>query len=727
MLHPCESARESARRANFGIFLLAVGLCNASPTLAQERDGAPGSSDGSGGLEEIVVTAQRREESLQKTPLSIAVITGAELQAREVRSIDSALHDVPGVVVQGSANGGGIYIRGIGSGQDSAIGGPAVNLNFDGVYQQQPEVPMGSIYDLERIEVLRGPQGTLYGRNASAGSINIITANPRDRFEAAGSVGFGNYDSLHTEGMVNVPVSDAVAIRAAMSSDRHRGYIEPSGYDDADNTGGRVKVLIKPTDAVSLLVAGDYLHIGGVGNGGVDSLSLHPQDAWYSTAPTGIMDLTSWRTYGELDWNVGVGTLTVQPAHQKFRKFDNNVIINTPPATTSTAGIVDEVQDTVEARLASAADSKATWVVGLYYLNSSLDLPPFTASRISLPASPQTFPYLRGNEATSSAGFAQLTYPVLEWLRATGGVRYTQDKKTALDQTSAAGAITRFHGSWNSFTYKAGLEADLRPGSMMYANVSTGFKAGGIDQGFLRYKPEKLTAYALGAKNRFFADRLQINGEAYYYNYKDFQAQYGYRCQNVAACSPVEAFANTIVNAGAATLYGAELETTLRLTPVDRIDASVAYSHSVFDQLIIHAGTATAPAGCATTLTCPLLPDQVLTNQNLANAPRWSGSFGYEHMFDLPNGADITLRGDTHLFSNYWTVYRRPPQVSVESFQPSFHTSNAFLTYNAPDNKWDVRAYARNLENRAVVTSAVGPALTLQPPRTYGVEISARF
>jgi iron complex outermembrane receptor protein len=726
-LQRTHSVQRTAPRTTFSVAAFALGLCCASVTLAQERNAAE-SAAGGGALEEVTVTAQRREESLQKTPISITAISGAELAARESTSIDTALRDVPGVVIQGNANGAGIYIRGIGSGQDSAIGGPAVNLNFDGIYQQQPEVPMASIYDVERIEVLRGPQGTLYGRNATAGSINIITANPKDSFEAAGNVAFGNYDLVHTEGMVNVPVSEKIAVRAALSSERHRGYIQPSGYDDADNVAGRVKVLMKPTDNVSFLLAGDYLHIGGVGNGGVDSLALHPKDAWYSTAPTGMTDLAAWRVYGQLDWDLGFGTLTVVPAHQDFHKFDNNVIINAPPAITSAAGKVNEVQDTVEVRLASAASSRLNWVLGLYYLDSELDLPPFVLSRISVPATTQTFPYLRGNEVSSSAAFAQLTYPVLDWLRVTGGVRYTEDEKTALDQTNAAGAITRFDGSWNSFTYKAGLEADLRPGSLLYANVSTGFKAGGIDQGFNSYEPEKLKAYAVGTKNRFFDERLQLNGEAFYYDYQDFQAQYGYRCQNAAACVPVQQFANTIVNAGAATLYGAEIETRFLMSRADLVDASVAYTHSIFDQLIITAGTANnSPLGCAATLTCALLPNQVLTNQNLANAPRWSGSFGYEHLFGFANGAGITFRADTHLFSDYWTVYRRPPQVSTESFQRSFHKSNVFLTYSAPEGKWDARLYVKNLEDEAVVTTAVGPAVTLQQPRTYGVSLSARF
>lgn len=698
---------------------LALGLLSSLPAHAQQGEVETVA------LEEIVVTAERREANLQKTPISLTAITGETLEARDVTSIDGALRDVAGVVIQGNANGAYVFIRGIGASQDTAIGGPAVNLNFDGVYQQQTEVPMASIYDVERVEVLRGPQGTLYGRNATAGSINIITANPTNEYQASGSVGVGNYSLLKTEAMVNVPVTDSVAVRAAMVSERHDGYIQPSGYDDADNLGGRLKVLIKPSDDLSLLLAGDYLHIGGVGNGGVNSLATHPDDAWYGTAPTGKTDLSSWRAYAQLDWNIGIGNLTVLPAHQDFEKFDNNVIIM--PATTAAAGIVQERQDTLEVRLASPAESAIKWVGGAYYLGSKTNIPAAVASQISLPAGAFTYPYLSGSEVKSLALFGQATFPVTEALRLTGGVRYTQDDKTAYNQTSASTRVN-YDGSWNSFTYKAGVEFDAAEQSMVYANVSTGFKAGGLDQGFNKYDPEKLLAYSLGAKNRFFDSRLQVNAEAYYYDYKDFQAQYGYRCQNSVACPVITTFANTIVNAGQASLYGAEIETSMQLSSVDRVDMNVAYSHTNFDELIIVPGTQNnSPTGCATTLTCTVLPNQILTNESLSNAPEWSGSLGYEHLFVLPNDGNISVSADTHYYSSYWTLYRRPPQVPTESFQDSYFKSNAFVAYNAPDSKWSARVYVKNVEDQAVVTSAVGPALTLQAPRTYGFTFSANF
>src|SRR5258706_10387942 len=238
-------------RGAFGVTMTSVAAIAYSQTAVSPATPVASSN----ALQEIVVTAERRRKNLQNAPVSITAINADELAARNITTVDDALRTVPGVALQGNANGAGIYVRGIGSGQDQAFGSPAVNLNFDGIYQQQPNIPLSSMYDIERIEVLRGPQGTLYGRNATAGSINIITTNPSNQTEAAGSIGLGNYGLKRTEAMINVPMSDAVAVRASMVTERHDGYLRPSGYNDADNTGGRLKLVIKPNRDLSVLLA----------------------------------------------------------------------------------------------------------------------------------------------------------------------------------------------------------------------------------------------------------------------------------------------------------------------------------------------------------------------------------------------------------------------------------------------------------------------------------------
>ncbi|WP_313808351.1 TonB-dependent receptor [Sphingobium sp.] len=699
--------------------------------MAQEDGKAVRNGDG---IADIIVTAERRETSIQKTAISITALSGEEIIKRNLNSVDNILREVPSVVLQGNANGAYVYIRGIGSQQDTAIGGPSVNMNFDGVYQQQTDAPFSSIYDLERIEVLRGPQGTLYGRNATAGSINIITASPTlDGVHARGSFSYGNYDAVRAEAALNVPLGSTIAVRFAGMINRHDGYIQPSGYDDADDTGVRAKLLWQPSSAVKLVLGTEYLHVGGVGNGAVDPLATHPDDAYYSTAPTGITDLSYRRYYGELNADLGFGTLTILPAIQRYEKFDNNVIINYPtPAATSSAGGVNETQHTLETRLASNAGSPFTWLIGGYYLHA-MGTNPYYVSRISVPNNPLTYPYLSGSDTKSYAAFGQVTVPLTERFRATAGLRFTHDRKSLTRQASAT-AYTKPTSSFDSVTYKAGFEYDAAPRTMVYANISSGFKAGGLDQNYNSYRPEKLRAIQGGVKSRFLENRLQINAEAFHYSYKDFQAQYGYRCQNSVACPTILNFANTIVNAGSAKVYGGELEILAEPVRHGRFTGSLGYTHSRFDRLVIVPGTANnSPAGCATittahpTYTCTVQANQILTGEALANAPKWTVSAGYEQGFELPNGHRITLQGDTRYTSGYWTLYRRPPQVPAESFQSGFFKVNASISYSGTDDAWSVRAFVRNLTNKAVVTSAVGSSLTLAPPRTYGVQFSGRF
>ncbi|HWU03083.1 MAG TPA: TonB-dependent receptor plug domain-containing protein, partial [Novosphingobium sp.] len=211
------------------------------PTPQAEPNPQPGAAPV--GLGEIVVTAQRRSESLQRAAVSVTALAGDALRSQAKNSVAAAILDVPAVQVQGNTNGAQIYVRGVGSNADSQLGDPAVNLNVDGVYQQETEVPTSLMFDVNRVEVLRGPQGTLYGRNATAGAVNIVTADPvLGQFSGYATLQGGNYSAIHSEAAVNVPVSDKLVVRGAFASDHHDGYLS-NGDNDAAMMAGRLKVL----------------------------------------------------------------------------------------------------------------------------------------------------------------------------------------------------------------------------------------------------------------------------------------------------------------------------------------------------------------------------------------------------------------------------------------------------------------------------------------------------
>ncbi|HZV09694.1 MAG TPA: TonB-dependent receptor plug domain-containing protein, partial [Novosphingobium sp.] len=191
------------------------------PALARAEAPAPTPAPANG-LGEIIVTAQHRSESLQKAAVSVTAVSGDLLRASASNSAAAAIANVAAVQIQGNTNGAQIYIRGVGSNADSQLGDPAVNLNVDGVYQQETEVPTSLIFDVNRVEVLRGPQGTLYGRNATAGAVNIVTTDPEPgKLGGYAMLQGGNYAAIHSEAALNLPISADWTARAAFASDKH--------------------------------------------------------------------------------------------------------------------------------------------------------------------------------------------------------------------------------------------------------------------------------------------------------------------------------------------------------------------------------------------------------------------------------------------------------------------------------------------------------------------------
>ena len=671
----------------------------AQDTTAKPQAGLPG---------DIVVTAQKRSETAQRAAVSITALSGAGLVAAAKNTVSAALADVPAVAIQGSANGAQIYVRGVGSNADAQLGDPAVNLNVDGVYQQETEVPTSLMFDVNRVEVLRGPQGTLYGRNATAGAVNIITQDPvLGRLDGYGTLQGGNYAALHSEAAVNVPLSDTLAARASFASERHDGYLS-NGNDDANMLAGRLKLLYQPSSQLRVLVAGDYLHSDGHDIGSVEApLASHP--AWYSNKAPGYLNLTAWNVQGSADYDAGWADLSVLGAHNGFVKGEDSELLAGPSFAPPSAVADHRIgrQDSLELRAASPAASSIKWVAGLYYLHD-LEVRQVVGSYISIAAQPASDPELRNATTRSLAAFANVTVPLAAGLRATGGLRYTHDEKGAgfvyTDNSGTADAHAA--QSWDSVTYKGELEADIGAHSLAYAQVSSGFKAGGFAQQFpaASYNPERLTAFELGSKNRFADSRVQINLSAFYYSYRDYQAQYPDLVGG--------AFALVTSNAATAKLYGSEIETRFSLSPDDTLGINATFEHTKFGTFVY---------------TSALSGTVDHTGDALPNAPGFTADLSYDHIFHLKGGATLTAHANSHISYGYWTTVEH----STDSYQPAFTRTDAYLRFEPASKRWELRAFVHNLENTPVrLLGAANPfdaVLLIAPPRTFGGAATLRF
>ncbi len=699
-------------------------------------------------LDEVVVTAQRRSENLQNTPLTISAVTGEKLESQGIKTVVDLANQVPALQITSSGSGAAqIFLRGIGSTNTTEVGDPAVAYHIDGIYQARSTSVGALFYDVDRIEVLRGPQGTLYGRNATAGAINVITKQPKFDYEANGSVDVGNYGALTTSGMVNVPVSDTVAVRAAFQQSRHDGYVVAlnkgpgtGGNDryDQDDKSARVQLLWKPSDVLSVRLSTDYLHQGGAGGGdNAYGVARATGDPWTCNCATNIYRNNKFFSAGgEVNWDLSFATLTYLTGYN-FSRLDRSGENASTGAPNYFKG--KDFTWSHELRLGGKTGD-LTWVAGLYRFteDNNVDFRVFLATNSYLSfIQPQV-------TAKSWAAFGQGTYAVTDRLRLTGGLRYTEDQKgrnggTYL--TNGAGAITstvvinKADAKWDALNWKAGADFDLTDTSMLYANVATGYKAGGYYDGVgaNTYQPEKITSYEAGVKNRFLDNRLQFNASAFLYDYQDFQ---------VSAIGVIAGQNATVtLNADKAQVYGLEFETNLVITENDRLDATLGWLHAEYTDFVLPLGDAFANnsanatvASCYTANFSAAAPRSTdFSGCRMARTPEWTLNVAYQHTWALESGAKLTGRISSH----YETGKNLEYHGFAQNKQEGFTKTDLNLTYASSDDRWTLQGYVRNLEDENVRTASSPNSTTglanngngefYAPPRTYGLRLGVTF
>lgn len=727
------------------------------------------------GIADIVVTAQRRSENLQRAAIAMSAVSGDTLTKQSITQAADLTRLLPAVQIAPASSFTQIYVRGVGTFGANAFAEQGVAFNLDGVYLSRPAAPAGLFYDLERIELLKGPQGTLYGRNSTGGALNVITAKPQIGENSGFVTGeYGNYNAFKASGAVNVALGDRFALRIAGQHAKHDGYYS-DGYDDEDVNAVRGQLKGDTGTGFNALLSVDYAHVGGKGAGASivpllfrrGDRRLGPSDPrvlaeYLRRAPTapvpqiiarndGYQDNSFLGVSTTINADLGFATLTVIPA---YRKTDLDFV------NYSTGYLIDVVeqseQSSAEARLAGST-SGLNWVVGSYIFAEDVK-----TEQLYSQASNGTF--VRSNLGTDSyAVFAQGTYSVAAPFRITGGIRYTADRKRQnsyaesrpfvgfvvpafpnftpiiLTIASTPQSSVRF----SQVTWKAGVEFDAGEQSLLYASVSTGFKSGILFSavGNNSSQPEKLTAYTLGSKNRFLNNTLQLNVEAFYWDYKDQQIS-GLGPVQVASTPAGGIFGPVFLtqNAGAAKLYGAEADIVFQPTPADRFSANVQYLHTRYDDLRYqyYSTNGGAPVvGCPTVLT-PLTGSTAAariysvncSGRPLVNAPRWAANLGYEHRLDLGSAGRLTFAGDTRLESSRY--------LSLDYLeggrQGRYMTSNLRITYAPRSDVFELTGFVNNVENALVFSNSLQtPAKAgtlynlIRPPRTYGVRGTVRF
>lgn len=442
----------------------AAALAQTPPTALPNQPSAAGQADSApdAGLAEIIVTAQQRGENLQKAAVPLSVVTGEDLLKSGIMGADSLQKNVPAVQVASGATGNLIFIRGVGSFSISPTSDPAVAFNYDGVYVGRSASTTGAFYDLERVEVLKGPQGTLYGRNATAGAINILPVQPKlGEFSGYGSASYGNYDAYSAEGAINVAAGDNAAMRFSGIYAQHDGYLR-DGTSSDKTLGLRGQLKVKLDSRLTVRIAADYAHQGGASTGAtyIGRLAFNPAVGAFTFTPSNLPvseglytdaaqafrrtgaagtlagrfnDPLAFRQYIDsdlygvaayIDYETSFGTISVIPA---WRHSLRDIL------STSAAQLVGNVsesdQKSLEVRLVSRSGGTIDYILGAYYFSEDID------DDVHNNSGTQASFQLTKTRTRSPSAYGRLTFHATDALRFTGGIRYTHDKKNFTSAT----------------------------------------------------------------------------------------------------------------------------------------------------------------------------------------------------------------------------------------------------------------------------------------------------
>ncbi len=703
------------RISTLALTMAIVTATTATGAMAQD---AP-SKDGQ--ISEIVVTAEKRESTAQKTPIAMTVATGEELTKAGVNDVNSLSNIAPTLNIAQNNQNTMITIRGVSSRDYTETGNPAVAVSIDNFYLQNGTALNVGFFDLERIEVLRGPQGTLYGRNSTAGAINISTAKPTDKLEGSMALEYGYKNLMIAEGMLNVPLGGGFKARGAFSvhqRDAYRdngslmstgGAVTKGGNDDVSQAA-RVHLAYDDGGPFTGLITGEYTHVGGVGavSKGISyddvkadgTLKLGNTKKW-ELDHQGYIDLSIKNVRTNLNYDFGPVTLSYYGGYrsQHLRRDNDQDGGTSAQYGFPTDGTV--ATQNHELRFSTNGTGPFGIQAGLYYFSDKNNTNTFFQIHGLGGTDPYDFYTFHYNtRAKSYAGFAQAYYEITPEVKIEAGARYTEEKKHQVGYKDIAGTYSDVDQSYSGGkdTYHFGVNWQATPNNLVYAKVDTGFKAGGFQNGYT-YDPETITAYEAGLKNRFLGNTLQVNLSGFLYDYTNLQVQ-----QN-----DPETAISRIYNAGTARIYGGELETNFLPTLQDKLDLTVAYLHARYTDFVNN--------------------DVQYAGNTLPQAPTWALSGGYSHDFAIGNGT-LTARVQSRFQTKSYFSFRN----YRTEMQKAYTKTDLMLTYVPSETSgFEISAYVRNIEDSTILTAseeasyAGGYLVQFADPRTWGARVSYHF
>ena len=750
------------------------------PAIAQ--DAVPGVDAADDG-DAIVVIARKREERIVDVPVAITALGNAQLEklgAADMSGVQGAVPNVNIVQGRGSASSANFYIRGIGQPDALQTFDPAVGVYVDGVYLSRIQGALLNLYDVERVEVLRGPQGTLYGKNTIGGAVNVVSRKPDlDTLRGEGSFTYGRFDEMTAKAYVSAPlVTDVVALSVAGVSDKRDGIVtDPRtgrSYNDRDNLSGRAILRAKASEAIEVLVSGDYtrqrnaLTLGYLtapmyqtdfARGAVQLAPANPYGRYDYQASTSFsgdegQKLDHWGLSGTV--NVDLGNDLALTSITAYRKLKTRFFVDIDATQYELGDVfvgVDQNQLSQELQLKYDGE-KLKGVFGLYYLKEENDShqEAYADGLFAFGGAPITFTRLIDDAQTtkSYAAFGQFTYDFTDQFALTAGLRYTKEKKRYNRITTTQSTLgllnnityrfpndlpAPFTGddtvSYDAWTPMVSASFKPTPDTLLYASASRGFKAGGFNgrvnsNGDIsvtvngattvipNFAPEKVWSYEAGAKGSFADGKVMLSVAAFHSTYQDFQARVG-NGTNVGLGGSFP-----VLNAGKLRIQGFEFEAMVKPVRALTLTGSVGYLDSDYKRFddprrVPPAGFSCNPTGKA--ITC-----------RPAFSPPLTMRAGADYRLPLGASSALTLGGDVRFVDKHFlSVDNRPGLV-----EDGYTVANLYAQVDIEN--FYLRGMVKNVTGTLYKTdgqefSSVGNIQTVYygDPRTWNVTVGLRF
>lgn len=763
--------RQTARMAMAGALSATVALPGVGYAQDAETDAMPQAEDRGDQLNDIVVTAQRRSENVQDTPVSVNAYDAKSLQATGVDNIVQLSQIDPSVNISFNADTAYPFIRGVGNIAAGVIGNEAsVGTNIDNVYYARLFSALLDLGDVERVEVLKGPQGTLFGRNTSGGAIQIFTRDPGRETIVDAAIGYGNYDTISGRIFAAMPLSDTLSWSVAAGGRDQRSGWGRSLVDGSDvylgkMVSARSKLVFEPSDSSRFKLTGYYAYsnddfgnvhdvLEGTYTASVPNTGSGPATTVPSLADVGgFYDAraisretpvgNTMRTWGaslQYDQDASFAQLVSITGYRDSRGKAKNQVATAIPGYISLPITTTDRQFSQELQLKSLPGDPVKWIVGLYYFHYYSGYDPYQLAGTFVDdafGAPGSYISVSGLQKIDSfAGFAQTTVPILSTTNVTLGVRYSIDDLNGVGlQTVTIPGVGTFDAqpagvsnpyvnatTYNSFTWRAALDHHLNDDIMLYTSASRGFKAGTYNTAGLvapPAKPEVVTAYELGVKSELFDRRVRLNAALFLNDIKDPQVQTAIVVGNAIAIG--------LTNAEKARTKGVELSSEVLAAQGLTLRASAVYLDATFKSFT-NAPVYTGAFEPGTTLTGPTYVDR--SGARMVNAPKWrlTGGVNYRTGTDVGDlVADVNVAYTDRYF---WTIQNVAEQKATTlvngslAFTPAALENVTFKVWGK--NLTDVQ-YNGWVQESAFPNGVGGYQRQAAAPRTYGLEIGVEF